>query len=289
MNIRDLKYLIAVSEHRHFGKAAEACYVSQPALSMQINKLEETLGIQLFERTNKSVMTTDVGKKIVEKAEAILKEVEEINQIAKIERDPLSVELKIGGFPTLAPYYLPKAIPRITSLYPDLKLQIVEEKTENLIELLVNGKIDAAFLATPLPYDVPAIEYTVLFKDEFFLAVPHEHKFASKKKISRKDIAGECVFLLDDGHCLREQALDICTSKGATENEEFRASSLETLRHMVIANKGITLIPKIATRSNDGLNYIEFTDPRPTRTISMVWRSTSPRKDLLHNIAQNLV
>ena len=289
MNIRDMKYLIAVSKYQHFGKAAEACFVSQPALSMQIHKLEETLGVKLFERTNKSVMTTDVGKKIVEHAENIIKEVDEINQIAKVASDPLSVELKIGAFPTLAPYYLPKAIPKITTLYPKLKLHIIEDKTENLIEELINGKIDAAFLATPLPYEVPSLEYTVLFKDEFLLAVPDSHKFAEKKRISRSDISGECLFLLDDGHCLRDQALDICTAKGATENEEFRASSLETLRHMVIANKGITLIPKIASRSNDGLNYLEFTNPRPTRTISMVWRNTSPRKDLLHNIAQHLV
>ena len=194
MNIRDMKYLIAVSKYQHFGKAAEACFVSQPALSMQIHKLEETLGVKLFERTNKSVMTTDVGKKIVEHAENIIKEVDEINQIAKVASDPLSVELKIGAFPTLAPYYLPKAIPKITTLYPKLKLHIIEDKTENLIEELINGKIDAAFLATPLPYEVPSLEYTVLFKDEFLLAVPDSHKFAEKKRISRSDISGECLF-----------------------------------------------------------------------------------------------
>jgi LysR family hydrogen peroxide-inducible transcriptional activator len=289
MNIRDFQYIVSVAKHKHFGKAAEECFVSQPALSMQIQKLERLLGVKIFERSNKNVMITDVGTAIINKAKNVLEDAEQINELAKIARDPQSVEMRIGAFPTLAPYFLPDAVPKITKNFPKLKLFLIEDKTEILIDKLLSGEIDAAFLATPLPMDIPSLEFTVLFEDEFYLAVPKGHKFADLKTINRTSLSGESLLLMDDGHCLREQALDVCSLIGAKEKERFRATSLETLRQMVIANAGITLIPKIAIRKNDGLIYIPFHKPPPIRTISMVWRNSSVKKDLLLKLVQNLV
>ena len=289
MNIRDFQYIISVAKHSHFGKAAEECNVSQPALSMQIQKLESIFGIKIFERNNKHVMVTDIGLKIIERAKNIIDETERIDELIKIAKDPEALEIRIGAFPTLAPYFLPVAIPKITKNFSKLKIFLIEEKTEVLIKKLLAGELDTAFLATPLPMEIATIEYSVLFEDEFLLAVPPTHKFADKKVINRNNLSGESLLLMDDGHCLREQALDICSLIGAREKEQFRATSLETLRQMVIANVGITLIPKIAVRENDTLVYIPFHKPPPKRTISMVWRSSSVKKELLLKIAQNMI
>ncbi|PIR38669.1 MAG: DNA-binding transcriptional regulator OxyR [Alphaproteobacteria bacterium CG11_big_fil_rev_8_21_14_0_20_39_49] len=289
MNIRDFQYIISIAKHSHFGKAAEECNVSQPALSMQIQKLESAFGVKIFERNNKHVMVTDIGRKIIERAKNIIDETQRIDELIKIAKDPEAVEIRIGAFPTLAPYFLPVAIPKIIKKFPKLKIFLIEEKTEVLIKKLLAGEIDTAFLATPLPMEIPTIEYSVLFEDEFLLAVPPSHKFAGNKVINRNELSGESLLLMDDGHCLREQALDICSLIGVREKEQFRATSLETLRQMVIANVGITLIPKIAVRENDTLVYIPFHKPPPKRTISMVWRSSSVKKELLLKIAQNMI
>ncbi|MDA0782029.1 MAG: LysR substrate-binding domain-containing protein [Rickettsiales bacterium] len=289
MNIRDFQYIISIAKHSHFGKAAEECNVSQPALSMQIQKLESAFGVKIFERNNKHVMVTDIGRKIIERAKNIIDETQRIDELIKIAKDPEAVEIRIGAFPTLAPYFLPVAIPKITKNFPKLKIFLIEEKTEVLIKKLLAGEIDTAFLATPLPMEIPTIEHSVLFEDEFLLAVPPSHKFAGNKVINRNELSGESLLLMDDGHCLREQALDICSLIGAREKEQFRATSLETLRQMVIANVGITLIPKIAVRENDTLVYIPFHKPPPKRTISMVWRSSSVKKELLLKIMQSLM
>jgi LysR family hydrogen peroxide-inducible transcriptional activator len=276
MNIRDLKYLIAVADYKHFGKAATACFVSQPALSMQLNKLEEELGVKLFERTNKKVLITDVGIDIAERSRKIINDVNEINLIAKNYQDPFSGDLKLGAFPTLAPYILPKIVPKITKLYPNLKLLLVEEKTDILIDKLNRGLIDIALLA--LPVSTSDLEYQILLEDKFYLAVPKNHKLAKNSCVSYSDINNESLLLLDEGHCLREQALDVCTIAGTTERPDFRATSMETLRQMVINNVGITLIPKLAKKENDGLVYLSFKDYSPSRTIALVWRKSSIKK-----------
>jgi len=284
MNLRDLKYLVAVAKYKHFGKAAEACFVSQPALSMQLKKLEEELGVQLFERTNKRVMITQVGRDITERAQRLLREADEIKEVAKMYQNPLAGEICLGAFPTLAPYFFPQIVPTITEEFPELKLLLMEEKTEMLIQKLHNGELDAAVLAIPLPKEEESLEYIELFNDEFLLAVSPKHKFAKRKSITRNDLCGETLLLLEDGHCLRDQALDICSLIGANENQNFRATSLETLRAMVAANAGITLIPEIAKKDSDEIVYIPFHSNPPARKIALVWRKTHAKKECCKQI-----
>lgn len=283
MNIRDLQYLTAVAKYRHFGKAAKACFVSQPALSMQLKKLEDELGVQLFERTHKSVMITDVGRDIAERSGKILREVEEIKDVVRSYQQPFAGKFTLGAFPTLAPYFLPKAVMRITAQLPQLKLLLVEEKTDILLEKLSNGGMDAALLA--LPVDNDSLEYSVLLEDEFLLAMPASHRLAGRKSVTRDDLKNESLLLLEEGHCLRQQALDVCSLIGMSERQEFRATSLETLRQMVAANVGITLIPRLAQRHDDGLIYIPFKQNAPSRTIALVWRKTSARKECMNRVA----
>ncbi len=286
MNLRDLQYLAAVADHRHFGKAARACNTSQPTLSMQLKKLEETLGVQLFERTNKHVMVTPVGEEIVQRARRILHESGEIKAVAKTAQDPYAGNFRLGAFPTLAPYFLPLAVPAIRKKLPKLKLLLIEEKTKSLLERIIAGPLDAALLA--LPIDEDELETMPLFDDSFLLAVPPNHPLAKRKSIRQSDIAHEQLLLLEDGHCLRAQALEVCSMTGATENQEFRATSLETLRHMVASGVGITLIPKMAMQKSDGIVYIPFAKPAPSRSIGLVWRKTSARKPCIDALVNSL-
>lgn len=288
MNLRDLQYLVAVAEYKHFGRAAEACFVSQPALSMQLQKLEDELGVVLFERTNKHVMITDIGADIVSRAQIMLRGAEEIKEAAKNAQNPCGGSLKIGAFPTLAPYFFPTIIPKITDCYPDLKLFLVEEKTGQLIEELKRGVLDAAFVAVPLPQEEGSLEYVELIQDPFLIAMPTTHPLAKCQSISREDLKKESLLLLEEGHCLRDQALEVCSTIGGAVNQSFRATSLETLRQMVIANIGITLIPKMAVNQADGICYIPFKDSPPSRIISMIWRKTSPRKESFRAIIKTL-
>tara|TARA_R110000868_G_scaffold189695_2_gene433101 strand:+ start:148385 stop:149260 length:876 start_codon:yes stop_codon:yes gene_type:complete len=284
MNLRDLQYFISVAEHNHFGKAAKASFVSQPALSMQLKKLEEELGVELFERTNKSVMITPVGKEILVRAKSILQTSKEIKEVALTYQDPFAGPLKLGAFPTLAPYYLPKIIPHISKLHKDLRLFLIEEKTDILIEQLTNGDIDAAFLALPVQNE--NLECIELFSDEFYLATASNHSYANKKSLSLNDLKGDCLLLLKDGHCLRNQALDVCSLTGMCVQQDFQATSLETLRQMVANNIGMTLMPKIAMQKNDGLSYIKFSQNPPSRKIGLFFRKTSPRKACIESIAK---
>lgn len=286
MNLRDLQYLVSVAKHKHFGKAAKECFVSQPSLSMQIKKLEDTLGVQLFERTNKNVMVTEVGKQLIDKAKDILQGADDMVDIANNFHDPLSGEIRIGAFPTLAPYFLPRIIPKITKKFPKLKLLLLEEKTDVLIDKLKSGEIDTAFLA--LPIDDNSLECIELFEDEFLLAVSTSHKLADKNSVTRNDLKNDSLLLLDEGHCLRAQALEVCSLIGLSEQQDFRATSLETLRQMVVANVGITLIPKLAKRNNDSLVYIPFEKDPPTRKIAMFWRRTSSKIRCCKSISEEI-
>ena len=286
MNTRDLEYLVALSNLKHFGKAAIACFVSQPALSMQIKKLEESLGVQLLERTNKSVMLTDHGTIIAERAKHILNQINEIKEIAKSAKDPLSGEIRIGIFPTLAPYLLPLIIPQLSKIYPKLSFYLIEEQTPQLIEQLKEGKLHAAFLAMPI--EEKMFNHAVLFEEEFLLAVPIHHRLAKLKTINQKDLENENLLLLEQGHCMRDQALDLCHRMNVTENQNFRATSLETLRQMVAAGVGITLIPKLACGPYDTIVYIPFSSPKPMRTIGLFWRASSAKSSLLKDMAGQL-
>jgi LysR family hydrogen peroxide-inducible transcriptional activator len=286
MNIRDLKYLVALQDHQHFGKAADACFVSQPALSMQIKKLEEHLGVQLLERTNKSVMFTTVGDALTARARLVLSQVDEMKELAKQSVDPFSGELRLGIFPTLAPYLLPRISPKISKKLPRLSLFLLEEKTNILLEKLQQGKIDAAILA--LPIDVNGLVSVPLFDEEFMLAVPVAHELAKRKFIKAEELSHHPLLLLEDGHCLREQALSFCYRVQAEENQRFRATSLETLRYMVAAGVGVTLMPKLACRANDGVAYITFKTPKPMRSIGMVWRASTAKELVLKEIVAQI-
>ena len=286
MKIRDLTYLVALIDHRHFGKAAEACFVSQPALSMQIKKLETHLGVQLLERTNKSVMLTPVGHEMGERARQVLSQVDEMKEIARQAADPHSGELKLGIFPTLAPYLLPHIAPLLAKKFPRLSLYLLEEQTALLMEKLKHGKIDAAILA--LPVQENNLNIVPLFTEEFMLAVPSQHVFAERDIIAQDELAGQHLLLLEDGHCLREQALSLCYRLQAKENQNFRATSLETLRHMVASGVGMTLIPRLACKKNDGVVYIPFKSPAPMREIGILWRNSAAKQQVLNEIATQI-
>jgi len=286
MTIRDLKYLVALASHQHFGKAAEACFVSQPALSMQIKKLERTLGVTLLERTNKSVLLTEIGSVIAARAQGILQQIAEMHDIANLAKDPFSGELKLGIFPTLAPYFLPLIMPMLVKTFPKLSFYLIEEQTAILLEKLKSGKLDAAFLA--LPVNDAQLTHTVLFEEAFLLATPTNHPLAKRKKIAQQDLQQQHLLLLDEGHCMREQALQLCQHMQAHEKQNFRATSLETLRHMIVAGVGITLMPKLACQLNDAISYIPFSAPTPARTIGLVWRTATAKQVLLNKMTTQI-
>lgn len=282
MNIRDLQYLVAMAEHNHFGIAAEACFVSQPALSMQIKKLESVLGVQLIERTSKSALLTEIGKLLTEHARDILYKVEVMKEAAKQAKDPYSGELHLGIIPTLAPYLLPHIIPVLSKLFPKLTIYLVEEQTQVLITKLKQGKLDGALIG--LPHVDEEFIALPIFEEEFLLAIPSNHPLSKRKIIRLPDLENKILLLLEDGHCMRDLALELCYRAKASEAKGFQATSLETLRHMVASKAGITLMPKLAYKSNDGICYLPFSSPKPARIVGMVWRSSSAKKILLQEM-----
>lgn len=287
MNLRDIQYLAAVAEHLHFGKAASACNVSQPTLSMQLKKLEDFLGVQLFERTNKSVMLTAIGASILPRARHMLEDAAGIRELAKTASNPLHGEVHLGIFPTLAPYLLPSFIPQVREKLPQLSMRLTEEKTPIILQQLEDGKLDCALVALPITSETLTTE--ALFEEPFLLAVPTNHPLAKRKTIRTTDLTPYSLLLLEEGHCLRQQALEVCHSIGIGEANTFRATSLETLRHMVASGSAITLIPKLAIQPNDPMvRYIPFENPAPARTIGLAWRSTSSRTPLFRALAQLL-
>lgn len=292
MNIRDLKYLVAVAEHKNFRKAAEACFISQPTLSMQLKKLEDFLQVQLIERNNRNIMLTAAGLEVYKRAKEINKLSDEIISLAKNFRNPLSGEIKIGAFPTLAPYYFPKILPKISKNFPEISVYLFEDKTEKLIEMLKKGEIDAAFLA--LPIKDKQFEIKKIFNEKFYLAAPKSVQGSTMKfkrdSISVEDIKGMKLLLLEDGHCLRDQAISVCKISGASENKTFRATSLETLRNMVASGMGMTLMPELAMQENDGINYIPFDNlDNAKREIALVWRKDSNRQELFNKISKVII
>ncbi|MCB2081112.1 MAG: LysR family transcriptional regulator, partial [Rickettsiales bacterium] len=222
MNLRDMHYLVAVADLRNFSEAAVQCHVSQPTLSHQIKKLEEWLGVQVFERTNRRVMPTEAGEAIIRTARRILQEVEHIHDIAESARDPFSGKFRLGAFPTLSTYIFPGLVPRIHDAMPKLRLILLEEKTQQLVERLRAGTLDAALLALPVQDDT--LVSAPLFEDAFFLAVPEGHALAGHQVITQLELAEYPLMLLEEGHCLRDQALDVCHNAGGAEEQDFRAT-----------------------------------------------------------------
>lgn len=290
MNIRDLSYLVALDDHRHFGKAAEAVHTSQPTISTQLKRLEDELGVVLIERNRRQMLLTPVGAAIVERARVILDQAEQIKRIAHRTRDPDAGSLRLGLFPTLAPYLLPHVLGRLKLLYPRLQLLLTEDKTEALLRQLAGGALDAALLA--LPVQESGLECMALFDEPFMLAVPAQHALANAAEINLELLGGEELMLLDEGHCLRDQALDLCRMAGSQERNEFRASSLETLRYLVAAGVGSTLLPMLATVppvvNLPGLVVRSFARPAPQRTIGLCWRRSSSMDGFLRSFGQAL-
>ncbi|MFQ3324546.1 MAG: LysR family hydrogen peroxide-inducible transcriptional activator [Pseudomonadales bacterium] len=280
MNLKDLKYFLAIAELEHFGHAAQQCNVSQPTLSGQIKKLEETLGVMLFERTNRRVMLTEAGHQIVIYAKRILREVDAIHEIADSTRDPLAGKFRLGAIPTLSTYIFPTIVPQVKTAMPNLRIILIEAKTTQLIEQLQNGTIDAALLALPIHDDYLISQQ--LFDDEFFLAVPTGHELTKYKTIDQTKLKQHRLLLLEEGHCLRDQSLEICQLHSIDEEQDFKATGLETLRQMVKAGTGITFMPKVAIQAREtGIEYIPFTKPAPSRPIGLVWRKTTPRQQVI--------
>jgi len=281
MNLRELEYLVAVAEERHFHKAAQRCFVSQPTLSGQLKKLEGELGVLLVERNTRQVAMTDVGKAVAEQARNILAQVKGIREIAQTSQDVMAGELHLGLIPTLAPYLLPQIMQQIHKQYPKLKLWLHEYQTSVLLEKLHRAELDLLILA--LPVDTDKFAELDLFQEPFLLAVPRGEKLADKPMISLGDLDKREMLLLEEGHCLRNQALDVCFMAGATENAAFHASSLETLRHMVGEGMGLTLIPELAVpdkqTKRDPIRYLPFKDPKPSRRIGMLYRKGSYREE----------
>lgn len=290
MNLRELQYLVALAEHRNFGRAAEVCLVSQPTLSTQIRKLEEELGVALVERAPRNVLLTTAGVEIVERARRALHEVEQIRVAARRCSQPGAGSVRLGVFPTLGPYLLPHVVQRIGERFPRLELLLIEDKSDQLLDQLEEGRLDAAILATPIQN--AQLHCEGLFDEPFLLAVPCGHPLARRTAIDVADLADQDLMLLEDGHCLREQALDVCRLTGGVEAARFRATSLETLRQMVMAGSGITLLPQLAAMAPipnaDGIRLVRFTGNAPGRHIALFWRKSSALDDVLGGVAETI-
>jgi LysR family transcriptional regulator, hydrogen peroxide-inducible genes activator len=287
MNLRDLRYLVAVADHLHFGKAAEVCFVSQPTLSTQIKKLEEFLGVKLLERTNRQVILTPVGEAVVQRARQVLRDVDQLVQVADEARDPMGGNFRLGIIPTVAPYLLPKILPSIRKAFPSLRIQLTEAQTAVVLAMLKAGDLDAIVAALPLDED--NIVERQLYFEPFYFAVSRSHAKAECDIVSLGDLDREEVLLLEDGHCLRDQALAVCRSNNAVENTNFRATSIETLRQMVAAGVGVTLMPELAIARGGGVRYIPFKGkPPPGRNIGIAWRGSTTRGELLGRLTDAL-
>jgi LysR family hydrogen peroxide-inducible transcriptional activator len=285
MNLRDLRYIIAIAETLNFSEAAKQCHVSQPTLSAQVKKLEDYLGVVLFERNNKSVLPTEAATEILAAARRAIAEADLMKELAEASRSPFAGRFRLGAFPTLAPYYLPKIVPFIREIFPKLTLMLVEEKTETLLTQLKEGRIDAALLALPIAEE--SLVTMPLFADAFMLAVPSQHALAGSDGVTLAELVDLPLMLLEEGHCLRAQALEICSLAGTQEMQGFRATSLETLREMVRAGTGVTLMPQMATRKQErGIAYLPFTEDAPERIIALVWRKTTARRSLLEKLVE---
>ncbi|MEA2831997.1 MAG: LysR family transcriptional regulator, hydrogen peroxide-inducible s activator [Methylobacteriaceae bacterium] len=283
ITLRQLRYLSALARHGHFGRAAEACSVTQPALSMQIRDLERTLGVAVVERRPGEVMLTDVGREIARRGEEVLTASRDLVDFARHRSGLLRGRLTLGVIPSLAPYLLPRILPLLQTKFPELRLELRETQTRQLVDDIKNGVLDAAMLALPL--EEADIDSIALFEDLFLLAVPAGDPRAATARVAVEEIDQNRLILLEDGHCLRDQALALCAgARGrntATAGAGFGASSLATVMQMVASGYGVTLIPQIAAdveRRDERVKFLRLKNPEPGRRIGLVFRRTSPRK-----------
>jgi LysR family transcriptional regulator, hydrogen peroxide-inducible genes activator len=288
LKLKDLRYLVAVADTRHFGQAAARCFVSQPTLSAQLKKLEDYLGVQLIERQPRRISLTEAGANIVARARLILEASDEIVTLARQQGDPLAGRLRLALLPTIGPYLLPLVAAKIRKALPRIELLLYEYQTEPMLERLAHGDIDAGVLALPAQAD--GLAERALYDEPFVVALPDSHRLASRRSLGTSDLDGETLLLLEDGHCLRDQALAVCSHSGLHEKQDFRATSLETLRQMVASGGGITLLPDLASRgaygSARGVSIVPFTKPAPVRHIGAVWRRSSARATAIEAVCE---
>jgi len=285
LTLKQLRYVEALARHRHFGQAAEACSVTQPALSMQIKELEEGLGGRLFERGARQVRLTGLGEEIVTRARDILRAVEELEEVARTRRDGPGGRLRLGVIPTIAPYLLPRLIRDLAARYPGVELQVRETQTDRLIGELIDGRLDTALVA--LPISEPSLEEVALFSEGFVLVRPEAD--AGRPVPAPAALPDMQLLLLEEGHCFRDQALEVCGLRSGARRAGFDGSSLSTLVQMVGAGIGVTLIPEMAvaveTRGAE-VTVQRFAAGRPARTVGMIWRRTSPLASDLRDLAE---
>lgn len=291
MTLTELRYIVAVARERHFSRAAEACFVSQPTLSVAIRKLEDELGVTLFERANNEITITPVGDRIVEQAARVLEEVQSLRQIARDGANDLVGPLRLGAIYTIAPYLLPELIPALHHIAPQMPLLLEENFTFRLTERLRQGELDAILVA--LPFDEPGLKVRVLYDEPFRVVLPDDHPWVSRAAIPAEELTPENMLLLGVGHCFRDQVLEACPALNrslshAGAQQTLQSGSLETIRYMVASGAGISVMPCTATQrqSIDGLVYKPFQTPAPRRQVALAWRKSFPRMAAMEALAE---
>jgi LysR family hydrogen peroxide-inducible transcriptional activator len=285
MTLNELRYIVAVANERSFGRAAQKCFVSQPALSVAIQKLEAELGARLFERGKAEVSVTPVGERVVEQAQKVLEEAARIREMAQAGRNQLAGPLKLGAIYTVAPYLLPDLIPALRDLAPQMPLEIEENLTLHLAASLKSGRIDAAIVA--LPFAPPGMVTEFLYEEPFQIVVPQGHKWAKRKSVHPEELAGEHTILLNVGHCFRDQVLDACPELNQVAPQVTRTNSLETVRNMVASGLGVSVLPRDAMTPKYYSKLVvpvPFTRPAPSRRIALAWRKSFPRPQAVRAI-----
>jgi LysR family hydrogen peroxide-inducible transcriptional activator len=294
MTLTELKYIVAVARQKHFGHAAEACFVAQPTLSVAIKKLEDELGVVIFERGGTEISTTPLGAQIVAQAERVLEQTAAIKEIAKQNKDPLVGPFRLGIIYTIAPYLLPQMVKNMIERVPQMPLILQENFTVRLLELLRQGELDAAIMALPFPEHGLMVQ--PLYDEPFVVALPKHHAWAERAAIDAQDLKSETMLLLGNGHCFRDQVLEVCPemSRFSTTGDgiarTFEGSSLETIRHMVASGIGITVLPRASVpnmQANDGmLRYVPFSAPAPSRRVAIAWRKSFTRNAAIEAVRQ---
>ncbi len=278
ITLRQLRYLAALARHRHFGRAAEDCAVTQPALSMQVRELEREIGAELVERRTGEIALTETGLEVAQRAEHILAATRDLVDFAR-HRGVLTGKLRLGIIPTLAPYVLPHLLPRLQTAYPELRLEVRETQTKTLLEELAGGDLDTVMLA--MPANGADVETLVLFDDAFLLALPAGDPLPARGRVAVEDVDQHRLILLEEGHCLRDQALAFCGTPSGDAPASLGATSLATVMQMVANGYGVTLLPEVAAGvevHDSRVKLLRFAQPEPARTIGLAWRRTSPRK-----------
>ncbi len=294
MTLTELRYVVAVARERHFGRAAEACFVSQPTLSVAVKKLEEELGVTLFERGPGEVTLTPAGQPIVEQAQRVLEEATRIKELAAAGRDPLAGPLRLGAIYTIGPYLLPKLIPLLRRAAPAMQLHIQENFTHRLAELLKRGEVDVILVA--LPFEEPGVQTRAVYDEPFFVAVPKGHPWEGRKRITSEELTGESLLLLGEGHCFRDQVLEICHTVRAKERSAIartlEGGSLETIRQMVASGVGVTVLPATSLSNpstGDLIRVLPFAKPVPVRRVGLAWRRSFPRPEAIEALRKSIL